>query len=106
MSRHQFDLLVCHKLPGTHVGKLCEKCDGKCPACDSYVHSYEQVRVCDECAFGENETKCIICYNPGVSEAYYCYECVMREKNREGCPRVISIGSSRSNLFYEKRKQA
>lgn len=34
------------------IGRLCEKCDGKCPICDSYVRPYTLVRICDECNYG------------------------------------------------------
>lgn len=63
MSRHQVDLVMCYKQPGTYVGKLCDKCDGRCPICDSYVRPTEEVRICDECAFGNFGSKCIICGN-------------------------------------------
>lgn len=104
MSRHQVDLVMCYKQPGTYVGKLCDKCDGRCPICDSYVRPTEEVRICDECAFGNFGSKCIICGNQGVSSAYYCFECVRTEKNRDGCPKVTTIGSSRSDYYYEKKR--
>ncbi|KOS13511.1 phf5-like protein [Malassezia pachydermatis] len=37
MSKHHPDLILCRKLPGIAIGRLCERCDGKCPICDSYV---------------------------------------------------------------------
>ncbi|ODV97128.1 hypothetical protein PACTADRAFT_74693 [Pachysolen tannophilus NRRL Y-2460] len=105
MSRHQLDLVMCYKQPGTTVGKLCIKCDGKCPVCDSYVNPASKVRICDECSFGKNSGKCIICGNKGISDAYYCKECCKLEKDRDGCPRIINIGTARTDLFYEKKKQ-
>jgi hypothetical protein len=30
---------MCRKQPGIAIGRLCEKCDGKCVICDSYVRS-------------------------------------------------------------------
>ena len=33
-------------------GRLCEKCDGKCVICDSYVRPCTLVRICDECNYG------------------------------------------------------
>ncbi len=33
----------------TAIGRLCEKCDGKCVICDSYVRPCTLVRICDEC---------------------------------------------------------
>ncbi|GMM35585.1 U2 snRNP complex subunit [Saccharomycopsis crataegensis] len=104
MSRHQADLVLCLKQPGTTVGSLCEKCDGRCPVCDSYVRPTEQVRICDECAFGQDKHRCVICGGKGVSPAYYCFECVRTEKNRDGCPRITTLGSTRMDHYYEKRK--
>ena len=45
-------LIMCRKQPGISVGRLCEKCDGKCPICDSYVRPAVLVRICDECNYG------------------------------------------------------
>lgn len=45
-----------------------------------------------------------MCGNPGASDAYYCYECTALERDRDGCPKVLNLGSSRSDLFYEKKK--
>lgn len=63
------------------IGRLCEKCDGKCPICDSYVRPATLVRVCDECNYGSYEGKCVICGGAGVSDAYYCKECTLQEKD-------------------------
>lgn len=105
MSRHQWDLVMCLKQPGTQIGKVCEKCDGRCPICDSFVRQKVKVRICEECSFGKNGSKCIVCGNNGVSDAYYCSECVMLEKDRDGCPKIINIGSTKTDIFYEKKKQ-
>lgn len=63
------------------IGRLCEKCDGKCPVCDSYVRPATLVRVCDECNYGSYEGRCVICGGIGVSDAYYCKECTLLEKD-------------------------
>lgn len=109
------------------IGKLCEKCDGKCVICDSYVRPATIVRVCDECNFGSYQGRCVICGGPGASEAYYCKECTQSEKDvsvrwaeeggrwvfqprlpvtvqRDGCPKIINIGSAKTDLFFEKKK--
>ena len=79
------------------------------------------VHVCDECNYGSFEGRCIICGAPGISDAYYCRECTLQEKDvsyyiifipcysdvfaqRDGCPKIINIGSSRTDLFYERKK--
>jgi hypothetical protein len=30
-----------------------------------------------------------------VADAYYCKECVKLEKDRDGCPKIINLGSAR-----------
>lgn len=111
MSRHQYDLVQCMKRPGTHIGMLCLLCDGRCPICDSFVKPTARVRICDECSFGHMGNKCIVCGNGlGVnsqygSVAYYCLECVQMEKDREGCPRITNVGSSKSDMIAKKRRQ-
>ena len=86
------------------IGRLCEKCDGRCPICDSYVRPATLVRVCDECNYGSYEGRCVICGGPGVSDAYYCKECTVQEKDRDGCPKIINLGSAKTDLFYERKK--
>ncbi|CAK7905545.1 pre-mRNA-splicing factor Rds3p [[Candida] anglica] len=106
MSRHQYDLVQCMKQTGPNVGLVCSQCDGKCPVCDSLVKPTTKVRLCSECSFGHLAKKCILCgngYDEGVA-AYYCLECVRSEKDREGCPRIINVGSSRSDMIFNKRR--
>merc|ERR1712029_1068911 len=82
---------------------LCEKCDGRCVICDSYVRPCTLVRICDECNYGSYQGRCVICGGPGVSDAYYCKECTIQEKDRDGCPKIVNLGSSKTDLFYERR---
>lgn len=105
MSRHQYDLVVCMKQPGAATGLLCEKCDGKCPVCDSLVHPKSRVRICDSCAFGKFGTMCIICNSSvGVTPAYYCWECCKLGRDRDGCPRILNVGSNRLDRHFEKKR--
>ncbi|KAJ9474863.1 Pre-mRNA-splicing factor RDS3 [Pseudozyma hubeiensis] len=103
MSKHHPDLILCRKLPGIAIGRLCEKDDGKCPICDSYVRPATLVRICEECNFGSSGGKCIICGGQGVSDAYYCAECTRLEKDRDGCPKVVNLGASRTDLAYLRK---
>ena len=88
----------------TAIGRLCEKCDGKCVICDSYVRPSTLVRICDECNYGSYQGRCVICGGKGVSDAYYCKECTICEKDRDGCPKIINIGAAKTDMFYEKKK--
>ena len=72
---------MCRKQPGIGIGRLCEKCDGRCVVCDSYVRPKTKVRVCDECNYGSYQGRCVLCGSPGVSDAYYCTECTQTEKD-------------------------
>ena len=78
------------------------------------------MRICDECNFGTYGGRCIICGSPGesnhifpgvflisfpgISDAYYCAECTRLEKDRDGCPKIVNLGASRTDLFYERRR--
>eukprot|EP00795_Rhopilema_esculentum_P009138 gene9138-16800_t len=104
MAKHHPDLIFCRKQPGVAIGRLCEKCDGKCVICDSYVRPCTLVRICDECNYGSYQGRCVICGGPGVSDAYYCKECTVQEKDRDGCPKIVNLGSSKTDLFYERKK--
>ncbi|VEU20255.1 DEKNAAC101096 [Brettanomyces naardenensis] len=106
----QFDLVQCMKQPGTSIGRLCSKCDGKCPTCESMVHPYRLVHVCDDCSYGSSANKCILCGSSGgkngenLSDAYYCYECCLLEKDRTGCPKILNVGSSRTDMYFQRRR--
>ncbi|KAJ1332405.1 hypothetical protein BSLG_008707 [Batrachochytrium salamandrivorans] len=63
------------------IGRLCEKHDGVCVICDSLVRPADLVRICDECNYGTYVGRCVVCGGPGVSDAYYCKECVIQEKD-------------------------
>lgn len=104
MARHHPDLIMCRKQPGIGVGKLCEKCDGRCVICDSYCRQTEEVRICDECAFGSTGGKCLICSSAGVGPAFYCKECVQCEKDRDGCPRIVNISQQKMDTVYATMK--
>uniref|UniRef100_A0A2K5SEQ5 PHD finger protein 5A n=1 Tax=Cebus imitator TaxID=2715852 RepID=A0A2K5SEQ5_CEBIM len=92
MAKHHPDFIFCRK--------LCEKCDGKCVICDSYVHPCSLVRICDECNYGSYQGRCVICGGPGVSDAYYCKECTIQD----GCPKIVNLRSSKTDLSYEHKK--
>uniref|UniRef100_A0A2K5EZX3 PHD finger protein 5A n=1 Tax=Aotus nancymaae TaxID=37293 RepID=A0A2K5EZX3_AOTNA len=85
MAKHHPDLIFCRKQAGVAIGRLCEKCDGKCVICDSYVRPCTLVRICDECNYGSYQGRCVICGGPGVSD-------------------IVNLGSSKTDLFYERKK--
>lgn len=91
---------MCRKQAGIAIGRLCDKCDGKCPVCDSYVRPTTLVRICDECSFGNYQNKCVVCGGEGISDAFYCFECTRLEKDRDGCPKIINLGSSRTDVSH------
>lgn len=94
---------MCRKQAGIAIGRLCDKCDGKCPVCDSYVRPTTLVRICDECSFGNYQNKCVVCGGEGISDAFYCHECTRLEKDRDGCPKIINLGSSRTDVSSFRR---
>ena len=104
MANKNPDVTMCHKRTGPDVGMLCEICEGRCPLCDSRALSTTPVRVCGECAFGPNKDRCILCGNPAKYTAYYCRECVLLGKDRDGCPRIINSGLSRNDRAYERKR--
>ena len=63
--------------------------------CDSFVNPQIMVHICDECNYGSNENRCVVCGNVGVTDAYYCRECVQQGKDRDGCPKVVNLGAVR-----------
>jgi hypothetical protein len=109
MARHHRDLYLCRNLPGDTQALVCEKCEGRCPICDSHANPEGIVRICDECAFRQSDTigRCILCQNPrGRSPAYYCHECVLLERDRDGCPRVKNVSTQKRDIHHTKAKFA
>jgi PHD finger-like domain-containing protein 5A len=72
--------------------------------CDSYVKLTDKVRICDECNYGSGLGRCTVCGGPGVSDAFYCKACVMLEKNRDGCPKIVNVSAAHKDMFYERKK--
>ena len=108
MSKHHSDTLLCRKRVGTALGKVCSRCEGRCPICDAHCRSETAVQICDECNFlmGIQEPKCIICNAKGArAQAYYCHECTMQGLDRNGCPQVVSLGSARLDAIFEKSRK-
>ncbi|CCG22267.1 pre-mRNA-splicing factor [Candida orthopsilosis Co 90-125] len=110
MSRHQYDLVQCMKQPGKYIGQVCPNCDGRCPICDSFVKPTAKVHICQDCSQGHLINKCLLCgnglglNNENGTDAYYCLECCQLEKHREGCPRVVNVGSNKTDYIFSQRK--
>lgn len=89
--------ILC-KQAGVGTGRLCEKCDGKCVICDSYVRPCILVHICDECNHRPYLGRCVIYGGPGVSDAYYCKKCTIQKKDRasalpKDCPKIVNQGT-------------
>lgn len=76
--------------------------------CDSFVKPQAKVYLCDGCSSGHLAHRCILCsahFGEGPdlgSPAFYCHECVVQEKHREGCPRIVNVGSSKTDVKLRK----
>ena len=49
--------------------------------CDTYVRLHTLAHICDECNYGSYQGRCVICGGVGVSDAYYCKECTVMQKD-------------------------
>lgn len=78
--------------------------DGKCVVCDSHTRPTTIVRVCDECTAGSLASRCVTCGSAGVSDAYYCAACVALEKDRDGCPTIVNVGTAKADAFFANKK--
>ena len=103
MAKHNPDLVLCRKQPGVSIGRVCEKCDGICCICHSFVNPSVPVQVCDACSSSATP-KCVICGSVATTEAFYCRECVQLGQDREGCPNAVNLGSTRTDWLYDRRK--
>jgi PHD finger-like domain-containing protein 5A len=126
-AKHHADLIMCRRQPGTHFGYLCHVCEGRCVLCDSYIRPAAPVRLCSSCYFTSfnaasrpsvssttpshtshnvNNPRCVICNAPdATSQAFYCKECVVMERDRDGCPKVVNMSSAKLDAWYERQKQ-
>lgn len=104
MSHNRPDLITCNKRPGPTIGMLCDNCEGRCVICDSHIDLEKEVHICGECSFGELKERCIVCAGPATHKAYYCHECVLLGRDRDGCPRVVNVAINRNDRTYERKR--
>lgn len=45
-----------------------------------------------------------MCGADGVADAYYCVQCTTLERDRDGCPKVVNIGTAKIDLVFERKK--
>jgi hypothetical protein len=45
------------------------------------MHPYTPARLCDACNFGTLQDRCILCGGLGISDAYYCRECCLLQRD-------------------------
>jgi len=88
------------------IGRLCDKHDGQCVICDSYVRPTTLVKVCDECDFGSYHGRCVICGAPGTAQAYYCKECTQQEKDVRRCARARDAAAAAAAQTPKSRRRA
>ncbi|KAJ6716319.1 hypothetical protein OIU74_008948 [Salix koriyanagi] len=69
--------------------------------CASRAHLCEYVM---SATMDPSKGRCVICGGVGISDAYYCKECTQQEKDRDGCPKIVNLGSAKTDLFYERKK--
>lgn len=51
------------------------------------------------------DVRCLICDKMGArEEAFYCRECVVLEKDRDGCPKAVNLSAAKLDLWYERRR--
>lgn len=39
-----------------------------------------------------------------IYDAYYCKECTQMEKDKDGCRKIVNLGSAKTDLLYERMK--
>ena len=54
------------------------------------------VRICDECNYGTQCGRCLVCGGTGVADAYYCQECTQLEKDVS----FFSFFAFRASFFF------
>lgn len=80
--------------------------------CDSYVRPATLVRICDECNYGSYQGRCVICGGFGVSDAYYCKECTIQEKDVRspaclaGCPVGLHVLGLKPKVAHPRSETA
>ncbi|KAI5063559.1 hypothetical protein GOP47_0022106 [Adiantum capillus-veneris] len=87
MAKHHPDLIMCHKQPGIAIGRLCEKCDGKCVIC-------------------VNDIIPDIVLKGLLLLQYNSPKCTQQKKDRDGCFKIVNLGSAKTDLFYGCKKYA
>jgi len=50
-----------------------------------------------QCNYGSYQGRCVICGSKGISDAFYCKECTILEKDRDGCPKIVNLGAAKTD---------
>eukprot|EP00461_Guttulinopsis_vulgaris_P004146 UN04147 len=104
MARHYPQAIMCRNLAGKTAGRVCANCDGRCILCDSHGNLNTKALICDECTYGAAFGKCLICQSTATTDARYCDDCVELELDRDGCPKIVNIGTQRAHKHFDKRQ--
>jgi hypothetical protein len=77
----------------------------------THTHIHIQVRPCTLSASVRRMQlrlhmagKCTICGLPGISDAYYCKECTLLEKDRDGCPKIVNLGTAKDRFVLRAQE--
>ena len=92
--------------------RICDECNfgtygGRCIICGSpgaCLSPFSLVCLFPSCVVRDGTVTDVRTSMPGISDAYYCAECTRLEKDRDGCPKIVNLGASRTDLFYERRR--
>ena len=95
---------MCRKPSGVLIGYACDEHALRCIICAGTSRLVRPVKVCDECASRTTTAtahdpdrpsrRCIVC-ELGIRSldepqpAMYCEYCVLLERDRDGCPKMV-----------------
>lgn len=97
---------LCRSRTGPNKARLCQICSDRCARCLNNINEFYEspAYICGECAFGDSKDRCIICSSYGVMQAFYCRECVLMGKDRDGCPKRSNTHISHSDVYFERKR--
>jgi hypothetical protein len=61
----------------------------------------KDVKLCEECSYDFLKNWCVICNSEANQIAKYCRNCVLLEKDWDGCPKIVNMGISRKDWYFK-----
>ncbi|VDL99697.1 unnamed protein product [Schistocephalus solidus] len=106
MAKHHPDLIFCRKQPGVCKLLVMENALYVIPMCAQYVMNVITVHIKAAVSFVVVlGSPMLITADSALSwKKMYVHPIYLTRIQRDGCPKIVNLGSAKTDLFYERKK--